>query len=106
MGFSGLPTDFSISADFRLTLAAGAVSTGLQYQADMAATFEAVRWSLGHLGQLGFEGGLDLSDHLGRGDHRFPLEVSALLGEALVFELDRPPARPAHYFFRKIFKTS
>lgn len=48
-------------AGIALTLAAGAVSTGLQYQADMAATFEAVRWSLGNLAQVGYQGVLMLS---------------------------------------------
>ncbi len=48
-------------AGIALTLAAGAVSTGLQYQADMAATFTAVRWSLGYLAQVGYQGVLMLS---------------------------------------------
>ncbi|MDP6944721.1 MAG: iron ABC transporter permease [Myxococcota bacterium] len=43
-------------AGIAITLAASALASGLQFQADMAATFQAVRWSLGHLGQLGFEG--------------------------------------------------
>ncbi|MBX2804220.1 MAG: iron ABC transporter permease [Myxococcales bacterium] len=36
------------------TLAAGAVSTGLQVTADEAATFRAVRWSLGSLSVVGY----------------------------------------------------
>jgi len=43
-------------AGIAITLAAGALSMGLQYQADMAATFEAVRWSLGNLSQVGYRG--------------------------------------------------
>ena len=43
-------------AGIAITLAASAMASGLQFQADMAATFQAVRWSLGHLGQLGFDG--------------------------------------------------
>lgn len=39
-----------------LTLGASALTTGLQVQADMAATFKAVRWSLGSLGQVGYDG--------------------------------------------------
>ena len=39
-----------------MTLASGAISTGLQFQADMASTFEAVRWSLGNLAQVGYRG--------------------------------------------------
>ena len=37
-----------------LTLAAGAISTGLQFQADMATTYRAVQWSLGSLAQVGY----------------------------------------------------
>ncbi len=43
-------------AGIAITLAAGAITTGLQFQADIAATFEAVRWSLGHLTQVGYRG--------------------------------------------------
>ena len=43
-------------AGIAITLAASAMASGLQFQADMAATFQAVRWSLGNLGQLGFNG--------------------------------------------------
>jgi len=43
-------------AGIAITLATGALTTGLQFQADMAATFEAVRWSLGHLTQVGYRG--------------------------------------------------
>ena len=44
-----------------LSLGAGALSTGLQLQADMAATFQAVRWSLGNLSQVGYEGSMILA---------------------------------------------
>ncbi len=47
-------------AGIAMTLAAGAVSTGLQFQADMAATFKAIRWSLGNLQQVGYQGVLVL----------------------------------------------
>jgi len=37
-----------------ITLASSAVYTGLQFQADMEATFQAVRWSLGSLAKVGY----------------------------------------------------
>ena len=43
-------------AGIAMTLASGAISTGLQFQADIASTFEAVRWSLGNLAQVGYRG--------------------------------------------------
>lgn len=43
-------------AGIAITLAAGALSAGLQFQADMAATFHAMRWSLGSLAQVGYRG--------------------------------------------------
>lgn len=43
-------------AGVAMTLAAGALTTGLQVQADQAATFRAVRWSLGSLAQVGYGG--------------------------------------------------
>jgi iron complex transport system permease protein len=43
-------------AGIALTLAAGALTTGLQFQADLAATHRAVQWSLGSLSQVGYEG--------------------------------------------------
>jgi iron complex transport system permease protein len=43
-------------AGVALTLAAGALTTGLQLQADLTATFRAVRWSLGSLAQVGYSG--------------------------------------------------
>ena len=43
-------------AGIAITLASGAITTGLQFQADMASTFEAVRWSLGQLTQVGYTG--------------------------------------------------
>lgn len=42
-------------AGIAISLAAGALTTGLQFQADMADTFVAVRWSLGSLSTLGYE---------------------------------------------------
>ena len=47
-------------AGIALTLASGAAATGLQYTEDMASTFQAVRWSLGHLAQVGYRGPLVL----------------------------------------------
>ena len=38
-----------------ITLASGALTTGLQFQADMDATFQAVRWSLGSLAKVGYQ---------------------------------------------------
>ncbi|MEN0067873.1 MAG: iron ABC transporter permease [Myxococcota bacterium] len=43
------------------TLAASAITTGLQVQADLTATFRAVRWSLGSLEQVGYAGVLALT---------------------------------------------
>ena len=43
-------------AGIATTLAAGALTTGLQVQADQAATLRAVRWSLGSLSQVGYGG--------------------------------------------------
>ena len=45
-------------AGIALTLAAGAITTGLQFQADMATTYRAVQWSLGSLAQVGYNGTL------------------------------------------------
>ena len=42
-------------AGIAISLAASAMASGLQMTADMAATFQAVRWSLGHLGQVGYQ---------------------------------------------------
>ena len=42
-------------AGIALTLASGAVTTGLQFQADIAATYRAVQWSLGSLAQVGYQ---------------------------------------------------
>ena len=39
-----------------VSLAAGALSTGLQYAADMQARFAATQWSLGYLPQVGYRG--------------------------------------------------
>jgi iron complex transport system permease protein len=43
-------------AGIAISLAAGAISAGLQYTADQAALFAAIQWSLGHLPQLGYRG--------------------------------------------------
>lgn len=48
-------------AGIALTLAAGALTTGLQFQADMAATQRAVLWSLGSLTQVGYGGLMGLA---------------------------------------------
>ena len=48
-------------AGIAITLAAGALSTGLQLRADMAATFRAVQWSLGNLSEVGYGGVLVLA---------------------------------------------
>lgn len=48
-------------AGIALTLAAGALTTGLQSQADMAATQRAVLWSLGSLTQVGYGGIMGLA---------------------------------------------
>ncbi|GJM11374.1 MAG: heme ABC transporter permease [Lysobacteraceae bacterium] len=42
-------------AGIAISLAASALASGLQFSADIAATFQAVRWSLGHLGQVGYQ---------------------------------------------------
>jgi ABC-type Fe3+-siderophore transport system permease subunit len=43
-------------AGIALTLASGALTTGLQFQADATATRRAVLWSLGSLSQVGYSG--------------------------------------------------
>jgi ABC-type Fe3+-siderophore transport system permease subunit len=43
-------------AGIAISLAAGALSAGLQYTADMGARFAAIQWSLGHLPQVGYRG--------------------------------------------------
>lgn len=43
-------------AGIAISLAAGAISAGLQYTADQAALFAAIQWSLGHLPQVGYRG--------------------------------------------------
>jgi ABC-type Fe3+-siderophore transport system permease subunit len=43
-------------AGIAVTLATSALSTGLQYTADMRALFAAAQWSLGHLPQVGYHG--------------------------------------------------
>jgi len=47
-------------AGIAVSLAAGAISAGLQYTADQAALFAAIQWSLGHLPQVGYRGVLML----------------------------------------------
>ena len=48
-------------AGIAITLGASALASGIQFQADMAATFQAVRWSLGNLAQVGYGGALTLA---------------------------------------------
>ena len=55
-----LHTEDVLLAGIALTLAAGAVTTGLQFQADIAATYRAVQWSLGSIAQVGFDASLAL----------------------------------------------
>ena len=43
-------------AGVAISLAAGAISAGLQYSADQLQLFAAVQWSLGHLPQVGYRG--------------------------------------------------
>lgn len=45
-----------ILAGIACSMAAGALSSGIQYSADASATAAAVRWSLGHLPQVGYRG--------------------------------------------------
>lgn len=45
-------------AGIAVTLAASAVSSGIQYMADMRALFSAAQWSLGELPQVGYDGAL------------------------------------------------
>lgn len=42
-------------AGIAISLAAGALASGVQFTADQASTFQAVRWALGNLGQVGYE---------------------------------------------------
>ncbi len=49
-------TEDILLAGIALTLASGALSTGLQVQADAAATMRAVRWGLGTLSLVGYTG--------------------------------------------------
>src|SRR5690606_30126465 len=39
-----------------ITLATGAIATGIQYSVDTISLATAVRWSLGHLPQVGYRG--------------------------------------------------
>lgn len=43
-------------AGIAISLAAGAVSAGLQYSADQLQLYAAVQWTLGHLPQVGYRG--------------------------------------------------
>jgi len=45
-----------VLAGIACSLAAGALSTGLQYSADAAELLAATQWSLGHLPQVGYRG--------------------------------------------------
>ncbi len=42
-------------AGIAISLAAGALASGLQFTADLMSTFQAVRWSLGNLAQVGYQ---------------------------------------------------
>ena len=53
-------TDDVLLAGIAVTLAASAISTGIQYGADAPALFAAAQWSLGHLPQVGYRGVLSL----------------------------------------------
>jgi ABC-type Fe3+-siderophore transport system permease subunit len=57
-----------------ISLAAGAISAGIQYTADSASLMAAVQWSLGHLPQVGYRGVLLLA----------PFAIAAIL--ALLFQ--------------------
>lgn len=43
-------------AGIAISLAAGAISAGLQYSADQLQLYAAIRWTLGHLPQVGYVG--------------------------------------------------
>jgi iron complex transport system permease protein len=45
-------------AGIAVTLAASALSSGIQYMADMRALFSAAQWSLGQLPQVGYDGAI------------------------------------------------
>lgn len=73
-------TNDVVLAGIAVSLAAGALSTGLQYSADSAALFAAMQWSMGHLPQVGYRGVLGL----------FPLaavSVAGLLGLTRALEV-------------------
>lgn len=61
----GLRTDDLLLAGVAVGLAAGAATTGLQVQADAAATLAAVRWSLGSLATIGWSAPLSVLPVLG-----------------------------------------
>ena len=62
-----------------ITLASSAVYTGLQFQADMEATFQAVRWSLGSLAKVGYRDVLLMLPFAA-------ITVVALLGQVRAFD--------------------
>jgi ABC-type Fe3+-siderophore transport system permease subunit len=49
-------TEDILLAGVALTLAAGAIASGLQVTADASEALRAVRWSLGSVGQVGYQG--------------------------------------------------
>lgn len=51
----GLASDDLILAGVALSLAAGAITTGLQLHADAATTLASVRWALGSLSTIGYD---------------------------------------------------
>lgn len=65
-------------AGIALTLAAGAISTGLQYTADERQLQAAVLWSLGHLSQVGYRGVLMLLPFVVLGAAVLMLQARAL----------------------------
>jgi iron complex transport system permease protein len=53
---SGARTEDVLLAGIALTFASSALTAGLQIQADQAATFRAMRWSLGSVKAVGYDG--------------------------------------------------
>ena len=52
---SSIRTSDILLAGIGCTLAIGAISTGIQFTADMAETYRAVQWSLGTLSNVGYQ---------------------------------------------------
>ena len=47
--------EYVLLAGIGASLASSAISTGLQFQADMSATYRSIQWSLGSLSQIGYQ---------------------------------------------------